>query len=189
MINGNKFIVVEGIDGSGKTTVCKILSQKIGAKFYKTPSFPFSDIRTLIDKKVNLKSRFFFYLSSVFHASYEINEILKEKTVVCDRYILSTLCYHRAAEPYFKTFDENKMDILQPDLTFYLEADYNIRVRRIAQREHIEFENIFNTVFHDESFQKKVESEFSKYKNLIRIDTNILTAEAVADKIFNEFCL
>ena len=59
MINGNMFIVLEGIDGSGKTTVCQLLSNKINAQIYKTPSWPFSDLRDVIDKTVDIKSRFF----------------------------------------------------------------------------------------------------------------------------------
>jgi len=188
MINGNKFFVIEGIDGSGKTTVCKKLCNKIGAEFYKTPSFPFSDIRNLIDENVNIRSRFYFYLSSVLHASCEINELLKDKTVVCDRYILSTLCYHRAADSIFKAFDESNIDILQPDLTFYLNANYDVRMKRIVQRENIEFEDAFNSDLHDESFQKKVEFEFLKYEKLIWVDTNSLSAEEVSQKILKEFC-
>jgi dTMP kinase len=189
MTNGNKFIALEGIDGSGKTTVCKNLCKKINAEFYKTPSYPFSDFRSLIDKNVNIKSRFYFYLSSVLHASSEIKELLKTKPVVCDRYILSTLCYHRAADSFFYFFDDSKLEILKPDLTLYLNADYDVRMKRIAHRENIDYLDVFiNSDFHDEEFQKKVELEFLKYKNLIWVDTNILSAEDVTDKIFNEFC-
>ena len=62
MQNRNKFIVIEGIDGSGKTTVSKLLSEKLNALMYKTPSWPFSDWRDVIDKTVDIKSRFYFYL-------------------------------------------------------------------------------------------------------------------------------
>lgn len=48
--------------------------------------------------------------------------------------------------------------------------------------------DVLNNDFHDEEFQKKVELEFLKYKNLIWVDTNILSTEDVTDKIFNEFC-
>ena len=122
------------------------------------------------------------------HASCEINELLKDKTIVCDRYILSTLCYHRAVDSSFKTFDESNIDILQPDLTFYLTANYDVRMKRIAQRENIEFEDASHSNLHDESFQKKVELEFLKYEKLIWVDTNILSAEEVSQKILMEFC-
>jgi dTMP kinase len=187
MINGNKFVALEGIDGSGKTTVCTQLCKKINAEMYKTPPFPFSDLRDLVDKSVNIKSRFYFYLSSVMHASSEIVELLKQKNVVCDRYILSTLCYHRAADAFLNSFDENKLDILQPDFTFYLDADYDVRVKRIAYRENTHCADIFNRDLHEKKFQEKVELEFSRYKNLIWIDTNSFSSEDVADKIFNKF--
>ena len=186
MKNGNKFIVIEGIDGSGKTTVSKYICNIIDAQFYKTPSFPFSDIRKLIDENVNLKSRFFFYLSSVIHASHEIRELLKTRTVVCDRYILSTLCYHRAADPFLKSFNETKVEILEPDLTFYLDANCNVRMKRITKRENVDFKDLFNSDLHVEEFQDKVESEFRKYKNLIWVNTNILSAEDVADQLIEK---
>lgn len=186
MINGNKFIVLEGIDGSGKTTVCQKLCKKINAEMYKTPPFPFSDLRDSVDKCVNIKSRFYFYLSSVIHASSEIVELLKHKYVACDRYILSTLCYHRAADSFFKSFDENNLDILQPDFTFYLEADYDVRMRRIAYRENLENADAVYSDLHDKKFQEKVELEFSRYKNLIWINTNSISPEDVADKIFKK---
>jgi dTMP kinase len=186
MINGNKFIALEGIDGSGKTTVCQILSKKINAEVYKTPSWPFSDLRDVIDKNVDIKSRFFFYLSSVIHASSEIARLLNHKHVVCDRYILSTLCYHRASESFFKSFDGNQVDILQPDFTFFLNADYEIRMKRIAIRENSDNSDILNSDLHDKQYQDKVELEFSKYNNLLWINTNDISPEDIADIICNK---
>ena len=185
MINGNKFIVIEGIDGSGKTTVSQYLCDKINGSLYKTPSFPFSVLRDFVDKCVNTKSRFYFYLSSVIHASSEIAKLLEHKNVVCDRYILSTLCYHRAATSFFKPFDESTLQILEPDFTFYLDADYNVRIRRIVDRENIGNTDAVNTDLHDKEYQERVKHEFSKYKNLIWINTNIISPEEVADIIFN----
>ena len=186
MINGNKFIALEGIDGSGKTTVCQQLSKKFNAEFYKTPPYPFSDLRDKVDKCVDIKSRFYFYLSSVIHASSEIVKLLKHKYVVCDRYILSTLCYHRALEPFFKSFDENNLDILQPDITFYLYADYDVRIKRIAYREKQKNSDVVNSGLHDKKFQKKVEFEFSRYKHLVLINTNNISPEGVVDEILKK---
>lgn len=189
MINVNKFIALEGIDGSGKTTVCQILSKKIDAAMYKTPSWPFSDLRDVIDKTVDIKSRFYFYLSSVIHASTEIDKLLKHKHVVCDRYILSTLCYHRASESFFKSFDENQIDILQPGFTFFLNADYEVRMKRIAIRENADNTDILNSNLHDEEYQSKVEGEFSKYKNMLWINTNDTSPEVIAENIFKKLSL
>lgn len=183
MENRNLFIVLEGIDGSGKTTVCRILSKRINAKFYKTPPFPFSNSRQLIDKTVDIKSRFFFYLSSVIHASSEIGRLLRDNHIVCDRYILSTLCYHRASEPFFKSFDEHQLDILEPDFTFFLNADYDIRMKRIAIRENADNSYVLDSDLHDRKYQEKVKNEFSKYKHLLWINTNDISPEDIANII------
>jgi thymidylate kinase len=141
----------------------------------------------MIDKKVNLKARYLFYLSSVLHASEEIRKLLKQNHVVCDRYILSTLCYHRAANQNLNFIDENQLDILQPDFTFFLKASYKIRMSRIVEREKIDLEKAMNDYLHNETFQKKVENEYFKYDNLITVDSSELSAAEVANKINTDF--
>jgi len=185
MLKKNKFIVIEGIDGSGKTTVCKLLSQKINGLFYKTPSLPFSDFREDIDRYVNIQSRFYFYLSSVIHASSEIDNLLNQNHVVCDRYILSTLCYHRAADSSFYSFNEQNIDILRPDYTFYLDAEYEIRMKRVVKREQINYEEAITTKLHNKNYQEKVKLEFLKYNNLIKLDTSNVSADNVTETIIN----
>ena len=186
MQNRNKFIVIEGIDGSGKTTVSKLLSEKLNALMYKTPSWPFSDWRDVIDKTVDIKSRFYFYLSCVIHASTEIEKLLENKNVVCDRYILSTLCYHRASDSFFINFDENQLDILFPDYTFFLDAGYEVRMKRIAARENANNSDVIKSRLHDREYQGKVQYEFSKYKDLLWINTNKASPEIIADIIYKK---
>jgi len=186
MINKNKFIALEGIDGSGKTTVCKLLSKKMKAYLYKTPSWPFANLREIIDKTVDIKSRFYFYLSSVFHASAEIEELLKKRHVVCDRYILSTLCYHRASGSSFKLFNETYLDIIIPDFTFFLNADYEVRMKRIAIREHIDHSDVLNSAFHDREYQDKVKYEFATYTNMVWVNTNDRSPKDVTELIYQE---
>ncbi|MFZ5772368.1 MAG: dTMP kinase [Thermodesulfobacteriota bacterium] len=186
MVVENKFIVLEGLDGSGKTTICKKLCQILNGEIYKTPSYPFSNFRNLIDDKVNMKARFFFYLSSVLHASEEIKNMLKKSHVVCDRYILSTICYHIAAEQSLNYFDKNQIDILKPNYTFYLNAEYNIRMRRISQRENTDLTDTLHQKLHDEHFQNKVKKEFLKHNEIICVDTNIKSPEEIAHKIYSD---
>lgn len=125
----NKFIVLEGISGSGKTELGVRLANQISAKYYKTPPAMFDKIREEADKSLCLESRFLFYLSSVIQASWEIGEILKTQSVVCDKYIWSTICYHTVfglniqLSPF--------VTYLRPDHTFLIICDENKRLKRL----------------------------------------------------------
>ena len=55
------FIVIDGIDGVGKTTVAKMLVRQTGACYYKTPSGIFEKMRLDIDVDGDNESKFFFY--------------------------------------------------------------------------------------------------------------------------------
>lgn len=90
----NKFIVLEGISGSGKTEIGMKLAERISARYYATPPALFRQIRREADKNLCMEARFLFYLSSIVQASCEISKILETQNVVCDKYIWSTICYH-----------------------------------------------------------------------------------------------
>lgn len=62
------FIVIEGLGGVGKTTVGKILAEKIGGVYIKTPAESFLSARKEIDACADPMARFFFYLSTVIEA-------------------------------------------------------------------------------------------------------------------------
>ncbi len=183
MTDRNIFIAIEGIDGAGKTTVCHLLGERLSATQYKTPSSPFADTRARIDERVNFHSRFYYYLASVFHASAEIATLLKDSSVVCDRYILSTVCFHKAADASLAYFDDSSLPLLQPDVTFFLNADYDTRIKRIASRENMPIHAVKQQMLHDAAYQEQVKAEFQKYPHLIWIDTGSLAPEAVVDNI------
>lgn len=130
----NKFVVMEGIMGSGKTTLAKMLAEELGGFYYNTPE-SFLEMRPIADSEFSLEARYFFYLSLNMQVSSEVSELLKEKPVICDKYIWSTFCYH-------KTFGLNipefpRPDILLPDFCFLVFCDDNTRLERISRRDPI----------------------------------------------------
>lgn len=130
----NLFIVLEGLSGSGKTTIGRIVAEKIKAEFYQTPPSLFSSIRDAIDKKADRLSRFLFYLAGVMQASSEISAILERKPVVCDRYFLTTLCFHRAIGLLVDIPDYVFNLLSKPDFTFLITCKGEVRKRRLLQR-------------------------------------------------------
>ena len=132
--SANKFIVLEGISGSGKTELGKRLAQQISAKYYTTPPTMFSSLRKVVDEKACLGSRFLFYLASIVQASCEISKILETQSVVCDKYILCTLCYHRV---YGLDVTVQPATYLQPDLIFLIVCDDEVRIKRLHSSREI----------------------------------------------------
>jgi len=94
-----KFIVLTGIDGAGKDFIANHLSLVDPGSFYmRTPTFPFDEIRNKVDAFTLQypEAHYYFYLSSVIHASKIISEKLVNGNVYCSRYLIDTVVYHRA---------------------------------------------------------------------------------------------
>lgn len=131
----NTFLVFEGLSGVGKTTLGRLVARKIGATFYQTPSSRFRAVRDVIDKRADIFSRFLFYLAGVCDASTEIKEMLSVRPVVCDRYILTTVCFHSAIGVSTRRFAESvSANIILPDFTFLVRYDEGVRLRRLKVR-------------------------------------------------------
>ena len=128
-ISAHQFIVLEGISGSGKTELGKLLAQQISGQYYTTPPESFRPSRKEIDEKATLEARFWFYLASVVQASHEISKILETQDVVCDKYILSTICYHRALGLDIKI--PQWVTYINPDHTFLICCDDDTRRKRL----------------------------------------------------------
>jgi len=139
----NKLIVFEGIDGTGKTTLSINLAHHLSSlgiramryEDVEDPKGGFNLIKPFIQEKVSIDASFFFYLASAIHKSGIIRNLLNEQWVICDRYIYSTLAYHKAKGadltllPSIDTFP-----IIFPDFYFLLRTREPVRMRRIKQR-------------------------------------------------------
>jgi dTMP kinase len=174
------FIAIEGIDGVGKTTCAKILAKRVSAYYYRTPSGLFERNRTKIDTLGDFHLRFIFYLASVFHATNRIRKLLTEQPVICDRYIYSTIAYHKALGVDLSYIDLERLPILLPDFSIYLWADeraYIHRLTRRGSRPSSDKELEINRVL-----QQRIHREFLSLP-LLPIDTSNLNPNEVCDVI------
>ena len=146
------FIVFEGIDGSGKTTISKLVAEKTNGVFYSTPPEKYRQLRKTVDTNSNLQRHYEFYRDAVIEASSELEAIeSSNEVVVCDRYWLSTLVYHRAGNMVLDGSDF--VGLKRPDLTVFLYVSPSEQSKRFKEREvqgtgNIEgFQSVLNRLY------------------------------------------
>lgn len=182
-----KFITFEGGEGTGKSTQAKLLSKSLSSinennLLTREPGgTKVSDkIRKILveDKNSNISSDvelLLIYASRHQHLKEKIIPSLKEKTVICDRYIHSTISYQFDIKNFSKKlnfFHKNFAFNLMPDLTILLDLAPDIGLKRSLKIKNKEtrFEN------KDKIYHEKIRKNFlrlsKKYKNMYKIDAS-----------------
>lgn len=144
-----RFIVLEGIDGSGKTTQVSIIAQKLGAIVTKEPTTgPIGQfIRQRLAGALDLPPVALQHLLSADRAVHEeeIKKLLDEgKTVISDRYLWSSVAYGMADREGTGYTDGEVLLVAQsilsmyhqfilPNLTFYLTVSVDTALARIEK--------------------------------------------------------
>ncbi|MBV1819472.1 dTMP kinase [Anaerosalibacter bizertensis] len=134
------FITLEGPDGSGKSTIVKLLSKyleekKIDFIFTREPGgTPIGeDIRDIIlnNKNIHMSPRteaLLYAASRSQHISEKIKPALEEgKVVICERFVLSSLAYQGVARGLgiedVKSINDFAIEGVNPDLTLFFDVD------------------------------------------------------------------
>lgn len=129
-----KFIVFEGLDGSGKSEIAKCVALKLNAVLLKSPSEVIEPIRTIVNESGDLIFRSHYYIIGNMLVSHQAQKALTEgKNVVCDRYVDSTFVYikffgHQMDEAVWET------RCLTPDIKIFLDVSRDERIRRLRMR-------------------------------------------------------
>lgn len=202
-----KFIAFEGIDGSGKSTQARIFADRLktsGIPVLQTAEPTSAEIGTFIRHLLSGSSPEWNYdwkamtlLFAADRAAHLQNVIMpaleRGETVICDRYILSTLAYqltaavqrgvarpgvHQWMREMFRMFKK-------PDLTIVLRLSVDSAIERINQRyERLEhYENKRSMQGADEIYEKAVlTKEFNWLPNIVGVvadGTQLEVAERV----------
>jgi dTMP kinase len=172
-----KFIVFEGLDGSGKSTQAEYLVKKLkqdAAKVHKT----FEPTQYLIGGLIrsflgnDWKSsadclQLLFAADRAYHLEKEILPALKKKLiVVSDRYFFSSFAYG-ALDCDLNWLIKINDNFLFPDLTIVLKSDPRICIERMAK------ERFSVELFEQVAKLEKVWQNYEKIISRFRIDTDI----------------
>ncbi|CAL4322331.1 Thymidylate kinase [Buchnera aphidicola (Thelaxes suberi)] len=153
----NKFIAIEGIEGSGKTESCKIIYnilKNYGIKNILIVREPggtsiAEKIRKIIisfnkNEKLNKKTELFLiYASRIQLVETIIKPALKKGYIVIgDRHDLSSLAYQGGGLGIdlniIRTLKKIAIDNFSPSLTIYLDIDPIIGLQRIKSRKYLD---------------------------------------------------
>lgn len=127
------FIVMEGGDGTGKSTLTTRLASQFEGDAYATPPQKYRKYRDEVDRSATPKDHYNFYRESVLEASDEIGFLVRQgRNVICDRYWISTVTYHEVMGLRIDQDDFRK--IIKPDLTVLLVTMPGEQIRRMVAR-------------------------------------------------------
>jgi dTMP kinase len=131
-----RFIVIEGLDGVGKSTLVQGVTEALGAVAMDTPGADLSDVRHHVDRFVEgdpEASQLFYAMAVKVMGQRAQRATLRGQTVVMDRYWLTTAAY---AEVYGSSLAlaEVARRVPCPDLTLYLTLEDAERRRRLQVR-------------------------------------------------------
>lgn len=130
------FIVIEALDGIGKTTLTRRLAAALGGRALDTPGEALRPVRAgvLDGLGPHQTARCLFYAASVLAVGDDARQLAEAGTpVVIDRYWLSTRAYARARGVTVR-LDDIEALVARPDATVLLTLDEAERQRRLRAR-------------------------------------------------------
>ncbi len=183
-----RFIVFEGIDGSGKTTQVQLLADFLRSRGIETvvtaepTDLPTGkELRAALSgkkKKSECEMAALFVLDRIAHNNDKENGIraLVEKGVyvICDRYYYSTLAYQGMSTDYawVKEMNLSCPDIMKPDLCIYLDLLPSQSLERIRKgRESVE-------IYETEEILARVRNTFMTVIDDLKETENIAVVDA-----------
>ena len=155
-----KFIVIEGLDGSGKATQTELLRKALESKGNKVTKLTFPDYDNpssslvkmylggeLGDKPSDVNA----YAASAFYSVDRVASYLQfwkkdyenDKIILADRYATSNIIYQMSKLPkeewdsfieFQEDFEYNKLNVPKPDLIIYLDVEPDVSQKLLSGR-------------------------------------------------------
>ncbi|MDD5055258.1 MAG: dTMP kinase [Candidatus Peribacteraceae bacterium] len=173
-----RFIVLEGPDGSGTSTHSGLLADSLkaaGRDVLLTAEPTDSPIGLFIREQLKKKAissgsalQLLFCADRAWHIENVIKPALEAgKTVVCDRYVISTLVYGEALGLDPEWLLRVNTPFIEPDVLLLALPTFEICMQRIGKREQLD-------VFENHPFQRKV---YDLYTRVAEEDASIIVLD------------
>ena len=188
MSKSNSFYAIEGDNGVGKSSVIRGLSKMIQFCSVSTPTKGYGGIRKYIHERDCTHAKFFYYLSSIFDVTKEIEEGLETSNVICDRYLASTFIDFlilsgndfEKVKGLYRLVTEA---LIMPKKTILLKCDHEVRVKRVKQRKSLSPANDNLS----REYSRKTDEYYGIFSSLERnwhtIDTTSKDVDEIIDKL------
>lgn len=195
MLTRGKFIVFEGLDGSGKTTQLELLQRRLAAVMKKRKCYmtrePSDSVVGLITRgavkgKILLEPETMAMLFAADRFEHITKDIIpqleKGNHVLCDRYYFSNFAYQSSIMDIEKLLNYNDiaMNRLRPDVTIFLD----VLPKECAER--LSYERAGTELYEDIENLEIVRNNYLKAFELLQEKENIMQIESIgnADKTF-----
>lgn len=132
------FLVFEGLDGAGKTTLAELFAKQKNFSYYSSIPPELISLREQIAATHSPITTFHFYTLCNLMRSHEYALKLNYSGVVADRYVFSTLAYHSLLMKQDLSLHlrilQSEQKFLLPDVIVYVTASQPVICQRIAKR-------------------------------------------------------
>jgi thymidylate kinase len=172
-------LAIEGLDGSGKTTVGKEVAGRLGARFISGFPEKMGSPSSEFLAGYNTQSRYLYYLAVNAHICEQYGD--SQTWVVVDRFVASTHALHAEA----KGSVVNKVagaDFDYKGLNVYLDVDELERLRRLHARGQ-PMDPFERRLESDSVFRERVEARFRSWPGIDVVQTTGLSVNEVATDI------
>lgn len=152
------FVVFEGLDGSGTSTQLERIGRWLGCVTTFEPTN--GPIGSLIREKLkegtfsNETMALLFAADRKEHNKQIKGWLAENRTVVCDRYVYSSLAYQRALGVNADLLYKINEDFIKPDVLIYFKIDVNTCINRIKDRNKDVFENVGVQTYVKDEYEK-----------------------------------
>jgi|TARA_Y100000310_G_scaffold336554_1_gene421421 dTMP kinase len=192
------FIVMDGIDGSGKSEMVKLLHDYLLSKSKKyrilttrepTNGMYGKEIRDILakEKDPNINGQKMLELFIKDREEHLKNTVIpflnksndhEANIVICDRYYYSTIAFQATQGLDMKMLIEINKEFLIPEIVFILDVRPEVALERIKSREKEKFEQL--------EFMNKLREKFLELPRLLKDNIKIIDASRVLNEVFND---
>ncbi|MHA1463199.1 MAG: dTMP kinase [Candidatus Heimdallarchaeota archaeon] len=197
LLSNGILIAFEGIDGTGKTSIIRVLLERLTNDGFNVVTFkePTNEteagkkIRTSYsDGRVSLEDELQWFIDD---REWDVKErilpsLAEKKIVLMDRYFFSTACYQgvRMNDDWISILKTNRSMFPEPDLTIIIDVDPRISQQRILK------DRQKSNTFEELDYQRNVRKLFLEIINKDSIGNYLLLdGEAPLDEIIDTLYL